>query len=345
MGDRLGGGEAGGRSDLLHVLHNAQLLTRKVEKQGGRLSDLDGDGVGAHIAVFGGDEDGEGVDAALQRHLAVALYLGLGVGGGGGEGELVGVQRQGEGVVRDGGVKGGGQLAGADGEGGEGIVGAAGVAGGLVLAAVGLVGRYNGDGGAAYGVIIGAVDGVGAAGDAHGGGAGTLGAEDQLVDPRAGVKAVALHHGDFAGLQSEIGGVLHVVEPHVGIGGHGDGKGHGLAHADGALAGGHGDAGGQTGLRHAQKQGADGKQADSGFLEKFHVLPSLYFCVMAPMPRMCFLTAKSDVAAILPSPEKVSALAGAPVSVFMFRMCIFTASRSVAAIRPSPSASPYTRQM
>ena len=68
---------------------------------------------------------------------------------------------------------------------------------------------------------------------------------------------------------------------------------------DGALTGGNGNAVGKARLHQAQEHGASQQQAEREFSEMLHKTPAFHFCTMGAVPRMCFLMASSEVAAIL----------------------------------------------
>ena len=261
-----GGAEARGRRDTVSVLHNTQTLAIQAEEHRGLPGHLNGDVVGFGGAVLGGDHHRHLIFPAPERHFSVTLHRGLGVRGGGGEGDLIRSQRQGEGVVRDGRIKGGGQLTGADGEGGEGVVAAlARGAGGVVrLAVVGGGGGDDGHRGAAGGIIVLAGHAVGAGGDPHGAGAGVIGPEHELVGAVIPLKA---HGGQVAGLQCEVSGIGHGIGPRLRPGRHGDGKGHGTAHADGALPGGHRHSRSIAHLQEGEKHGAQQRKAHKVFFQ------------------------------------------------------------------------------
>ena len=266
LGNRLGGGKARGRGDPLHILHNPQLGSGEAEKQRGGLGHLGGDGIGLRIAVFGGDHQGKRILPLLKRQLPVTLDGGVGVGGSGGERELLGALGQGEGILGHSRVKGRGQGPGADGESGEGIVAAlARGAGGVVrLAVVRLGGGDDGHRGAAGGIIVHAGHAVGAGGDPHGAGAGVIGPEHELV---GAVIPLKTHGGQVAGLQCEVSGIGHGIGPRLRPGRHGDGKGHGTAHADGALPGGHRHSRSIAHLQEGEKHGAQQRKAHKGFFQ------------------------------------------------------------------------------
>ena len=127
-------------------------------------------------------------------------------------------------------------------------------------------------------------------------GAGAGGPEHQLIGAVIPLKA---HGGRVTGLQSEVAGPGHGVGPRLRTGGDGDRKGNGLALADAALAGGNGNAVGKARLHQAQEHGASQQQAEREFSEMLHKTPAFHFCTMGAVPRMCFLMASSEVAAIL----------------------------------------------